>query len=172
LNYFPDVQCLKEFLCFPQPNSLWLTELLSEIRTEKPLSIHVRLTDFLNNPEIYDVLSVDYYTQVADTFKALYPNRPLWLFSDDPVLAQEFLGSEFRFQRILGPADGGSSVETLHLLASSFGICAANSTFSWWAGFLGTLNKTCNFVAIPKKFNTLKSDSPIDKLRIDGWYVF
>jgi hypothetical protein len=172
LVYFPAFGYLGNLLKFPQIKSQWLEERLQEINEKRPLSIHVRLTDFLKHPDLYDVLDLSYYTNAVTLFKSKYPGHPLWLFSDDPILALEFLGSDFIFDRIVGPNDGGSSFENLELLSSSFGICTANSTFSWWAAFLGTLNNSCKYVVMPRKFNSLNSDSPEIKLKVEGWNLF
>jgi hypothetical protein len=171
IKYFPPLEILHEFLRFPESMSPWLKEQIAEVESTQPLSLHVRLTDFLKTPDLYNVMSSDYYIESIRRFRNLFGNQPIWLFSDDPDAAKHFLGKKIQVDRVLGPEEHVSSAEVMNLLSRSAGICAANSTFSWWAAFLGTMNKSTKFVSIPRNFNTLSSDDPGRKLLLPGWEI-
>jgi hypothetical protein len=171
LKYFPPIELLSEYLQFPEENSFWLEKNLKLIESEMPLSIHVRLTDFLKLPGLYNVVTPEYYALSVSNFQRKYPGRPIWLFSDDPRGALDFLGQTIKVDRIMGPEKNISPGEVLNLMSRSLGVCTANSTFSWWAAFLGTTSHTTKYVSIPQSFNTLISDNPREKLMLPGWKV-
>ena len=172
LKFFPKFDSLQDYLRFPKSHSAWLTRNIVQINEQQPLSLHVRRTDFLKLPDLYGVVSRNYYLESIRRFKVNFPNQPTWLFSDDPRSALDFLGEDVKIDRILGPEVGIGPGEVLNLLSKSLGICAANSTFSWWAGFLGSFNQTTQYVSIPSSFNTLRSDDPATKLLLPGWMIF
>jgi hypothetical protein len=171
IKYFPPFEILQDYLQFPEIMSPWLKAKIIQIESERPLSLHVRLTDFLKSPSLYNVISPDYYVESTRRFRKLFPNQPIWLFSDDPEAAKRFLGKKIYVDQVLGPEEHVSSGEVMNLLSRSTGICAANSTFSWWAAFLGNMNKSADFVSIPKNFNTLETDDPGRKLSLPGWEI-
>ena len=99
------------------------------------VSIHVRRAgnpsnleepDYYNNP-FYKTLGEDYYKKAMD----LFPNRKFIVFSDDIewcVNQEMFKNCDFSDR---------SEKEDFTLMASCDGHIIANSTFSWWAAYLG-----------------------------------
>lgn len=171
LKFLPEFDVLLAYLRFPQGGTEWLLQNIRQIEQQKPLSLHVRRTDFLKMPELYGVVDRNYYVESISRFKINYPNNPIWLFSDDIQSAIDFLGPDIQIDRFMGPEVDIGPAEVMNLLSRSLGVCAANSTFSWWAGFFGTLNKTTEYVSIPSSFNTLHSDNPSTKLSMPSWTV-
>lgn len=137
-NYLPPRNELLEFLIgnLKQPSNQYL-ELVRESELVGPLAIHVRLGDYLNFPEIFPVLGLDYYARsVAVLKQSKGVDQPIWLFSDEPEKAFNLLEGKLPISKVIGPRDLPSSPEVLALLSMSSAIICSNSTFSWWAGFL------------------------------------
>jgi hypothetical protein len=61
---------------------------------------------------------------------------PVWLFSDEPRAARAWLGETVPVDRVIEPPVGASALDSLVVMASARGLVMANSTYSWWAGFL------------------------------------
>lgn len=93
------------------------------------VAIHVRRGDYVNNPFYVDLTETDYYEKAMD----LFPNDQFLVFSDDIEWCKKqdiFKDCEF--------SEGNDEVTDLNLMASCKGVITANSSFSWWAGYLST----------------------------------
>lgn len=105
------------------------------------VAIHLRRGDYVGNAFYVDLSSTDYYEKAMK----LFPQEKFLVFSDDIEYAKVyFSGNEFEF------SEGKSEVEDMDLMASCKGIITANSSFSWWAAFLGDNKK----VVAPKAWYT------------------
>ncbi len=102
------------------------------------VAVHVRLGDYASHSlRVGDVLypyalGRDYYDKALDRFP---PGVPVALFSDEPDAAAALLPSAPAW---VCPA--ASPVVTLLALARFPRLIIANSSFSWWAGWLGGPN--------------------------------
>ncbi|MDD5433983.1 MAG: alpha-1,2-fucosyltransferase [Nitrospira sp.] len=97
----------------------------NDVRYKTTCSIHVRRSDYVNNPGYAQLNSV-YYQRAIDEIKA---DRYL-VFSDDIDYCKEiFEGDEFVFCDV--PED-----IALFLMAVCTHNIIANSTFSWWSAYL------------------------------------
>lgn len=91
------------------------------------VAIHVRRGDYINNPFYVNLTETTYYD---DAIK-LFPNDTFIVFSDDIEWCKNyFIGDHFDF------SEGNSEVEDLDLMSSCKAVITANSSFSWWGGFL------------------------------------
>lgn len=91
------------------------------------VAIHVRRGDYVNNPFYVDLTQTDYYDKAIK----LFPNDTFLVFSDDiPWCREYFTGPQFEF------SEGNNDVEDMNLMAGCKGVITANSSFSWWAGYL------------------------------------
>lgn len=91
------------------------------------VAIHLRRGDYVNNPFYVDLAQTDYYEKAM----AHFPNESFLVFSDDIDFARQyFRGPEYAF------SDDRTELEDLNLMAGCKGVIAANSSFSWWGGFL------------------------------------
>ncbi len=97
------------------------------IRPINQVAIHIRRGDYVNNPFYVQLWLTDYY----DKAMAEFPDATFLVFSDDIKWCKErFVGERFEF------SEGNDEVTDLNLMAGCKGIIMANSSFSWWAGFL------------------------------------
>lgn len=119
-----------------------IKQLFSEgMGTDERIAIHVRRGDYVNNPFYVDLTETDYYLTACGQFPE---NSKFLIFSDDINWCKEnFDEQSFDF------SEGKTEEEDLKLMASCKGIIMANSSFSWWAAYLGDPNKK---VIYPKKW--------------------
>lgn len=121
--------------------SNWFLEMQKRVATEgKVLGVHLRRGDYLDNPAI-GVLDKEYYL----TALKLLEERGLrwdavWVFSDDAQRAENDLKGIFTGTEqviYISPPQDSHSFESLYLMSKLAILVTANSTFSWWAAYLG-----------------------------------
>lgn len=104
------------------------------------ISLHIRRGDYVNNPFYVDLTKTDYYDKAI----AEFPDEKFLVFcadrqegSDDEADRKwclEYLskkGIDFVF------GEGKTEIDDMNLMASCKGHIMANSSFSWWASYLG-----------------------------------
>jgi len=98
-----------------------------------PISIHVRRTDYITNPN-HTALGFDYYQKALEQFD----NELVFVFSDDPewCIEQELFSSD-RFLI----SEGNTNYVDMCLMTLCSGHIIANSSFSWWGAWLAKNNK-------------------------------
>lgn len=99
-------------------------------------AIHLRVGRNPLNPAEPAYKDNSFYTPLhktryyADAF-AMFPQDRFLIFSDDIAYAREyFQGDRFGFDESV------DEIEALNKMASCQNVITANSSFSWWAGFL------------------------------------
>ncbi len=95
-------------------------------------SIHVRRTDYLIHKNCYHNLTrQNYYDKAME----LSGRKDFLIFSDDiEWCKREFTGNEFEF------VEGNPDYLDMALMANCDQHIIANSSFSWWAGYLSITN--------------------------------
>jgi hypothetical protein len=108
-------------------------ELLAEL--EKPLVVHVRLGDYLNEKGFGNLPS-SYYNDAITKALGMASFGSLWLFSDDVKEAKKILPSNITLPiRVIGQVQNSTAL-TFQIMRLGHGFVIANSTFSWWAAYL------------------------------------
>lgn len=109
-------------------------------KTDK-VSIHVRRGDYVNNPFYVDLTEPSIDHDLGGPFEipsyyeramALFPGETFLVFSDDIAWCKEqtmFKACEF--------SEGKTEIEDMNVMASCKAHIIANSSFSWWAAYLG-----------------------------------
>ena len=115
-------------------------------KSEQYQALHIRRGDFLSMTNKSDALALDYFQQSRNA------KLKLIVCSDDQELKSE-LEDIFGNLEFFGPQDL-NAVQTLRVLASAQEIVTSNSTFSWWAGIIGSLNGATVFV--PNHWDRIK----------------
>ena len=172
LDHLPDFKTISKYIEFPKSESDWLKGEFSNLNEHMSVAIHVRRTDYINLPELYSVLTINYYRNSINYFREKYSPVSFWLFSDDLIGAQKFLQNLITFDRIVYSPNSVHVGEHLQLMSSFQGIVTANSTFSWWAAYIGFNSGKTLDVIIPSKISTLDSDNPFKYLKLPGWNMF
>ena len=108
-------------------------------RTEiNGIAIHIRRGDYLNSQHhIHGALSGDYYTKAIKELTEKYGKQMIMIFTDSPevLLHEPWLQSINKNDIQISVTE--DPWETLTEMASYSSIICSNSTFSWWAAFLG-----------------------------------
>lgn len=103
------------------------------------VGVHLRVGGNPINPEEPRYMENPFYTNLANTgyyikARELFPNWRFLVFSDDLDYARAYFeGYDFGFD------DSETDLEAFNKLASCHHIITANSSWSWWAGFLNTM---------------------------------
>jgi hypothetical protein len=106
------------------------------MRSDGAVAIHVRWGDYLNLRHVYGTVPAAYYGRALALLTEATGDRPVWLFSDDPEGAAEYLRGTVDIARVVEPSAASTALENLLLLSSASGLACANSSFSWWAAYL------------------------------------
>lgn len=143
--------------------SLKVAEVVNSYGIADKIVVHIRRSDYLLE-ENFGILGLEYYANAIGYFKNLgYSN--FVVFSDDVYAAKDVLvdfeDSKVEFFEELDL----SSSQVLEIMTHGAGLIIANSTFSWWAGYLKK-NGSATVVAPTKWF--AKKDDP-NMLIPDSW---
>lgn len=166
----PNDDSLKKLLSFPESKTTWFKNTEKELLSEDFLIVHVRRGDYLNLPEIYEVLTPKYYANSISYLKEKYGKSKVVLFSDDPNSALAWLQKSIVFDEIITPPADVSPGEVLRAMSLGKGIVTAHSTFSWWAAKIGTLNETTLEVVLPREY--FADSLNRNNLWVPSWKVF
>jgi hypothetical protein len=123
------------------------------------VGLHIRRKDYLTNPN-HCALSLEYYQRALEQFP---DDVQVIVFSDDPkwCMEQELFADD-RF--MVSENEDGYVDQCLMSMCSDFII--ANSSFSWWAAWLGNRGK----VIAPKQWFP-SNDKDTKDVYCEGWEV-
>jgi hypothetical protein len=134
-----------------------------QLRKTDSVAIHVRRGDYVGN-HILDICNMDYYDRAIQKMRQVLTNPTFYIFSDDPEwCAQHFME---RDMNIVRPQQNSSPLANLHLMSLASHHVIANSSFSWWAAWMG--KKDQQQVVTPGVwFSGIQA--PIDEKLCPGW---
>ena len=122
------------------------------------VGLHIRRTDYLTNPN-HQFVGLDYYKEALSKFSN---SAQVIVFSDDPKWClEQKLFSDDRF--LISENDSGYVDMCLMTMCTDYII--GNSSFSWWAAWLGNSGK----VIAPK--NWFPDDKDTSDLYCPHWEV-
>ena len=127
---------------------------------EKPLIIHIRLSDYLQEYN-FGVLSADYYKRAISLMLSKFKFEYIWVFSDEIDQAKIYMPPEYISMCRWIDDKGDSAAETLEKMRLGTGYIIGNSSFSWWGAFLSH-NENTAVIAPEPWFIGIKN--PIDLL--------
>ena len=138
-RYVAAFQELSEILLRPKRPSPRYDWYLDRIRERQPTVVHIRRGDYKPLKNIVGILGTEYYKNALGALEVKNPRVPVWLFTDDLVGAQHVVrGLDIELDQIVSTDSGLSAAETMLLMSEGSSIIIANSTFSWWAAYLGS----------------------------------
>jgi hypothetical protein len=115
----------------------------NEIREKSPIVMHVRGGDYNSLSKSMGLLGADYYKKALLMATAELVDAPIWVFSDDSNSMMRIVKDlDVKIDKLILPDSGLSAAETLILMAKGQTKIIANSTFSWWAAFIGDQMQT------------------------------
>lgn len=139
-KYFSDViDEIRSLFTIPDSIKYNIKQLYSNILTEEfqknAIVIHVRRGDYLHGGNLikHGILTEKYYDDAVAKIRSLNPTGPLLVFSDDLPWCRTqpyFSGAQF--------IDEPHDVKALWLMSQFCDYIMSNSTFSWWAVWLGS----------------------------------
>lgn len=125
-------------------------ELLHLIRSHPSASVHIRRGDYLSrkNSKIYCTCSPHYYLRSMAYVLAWVPDVRFYVFTDDPIWAQDFFSTTDFDVTIVSNNMGIDSYKDMMLMSNCQHNIIANSSFSWWGAWL---NANSNKIVIAPK---------------------
>ena len=137
------------------------------------IAVHIRFGDYLNNSEtkkFHGLTAMSYYVNAVNHLRSSHSYDQIVIYSDDIDKAYSDFVEAFGLNEIPVVAKASSTeFEDLAGMSASRGIVISNSTFSWWAAWIGTQLHNCNVVAPRPWFATPSAAD--DNLLPDGWTV-
>lgn len=112
------------------------TKMVQEMIEKKNcVSIHFRRWDYIDYPDIYPVLSDDYYKLAIKMINELVENPVFVVFSDDIEYARSKL-SNYNNVMFVEHNRWDDSWQDMYLMSKCKHNITAHSTFSWWWAYL------------------------------------
>ena len=149
---------------FPQPPS---AELAAKLEAPDSVAVHVRRGDFTVLP-VFAVCDDAYYQEAMNRLRGRLGSPRFYIFSDDPAWCREhFTASD---QTVVDlPESAEDPLVDLHLMSLASHHIIANSTYSWWAAWIG--KKPGQMVLCPSRWVNFGIHSPIAEKICDGWEI-
>ena len=137
-RYFPTVaeEVRRRILASPSVSE-WAQAQTSLASTSRSIALHVRRGDYLTLASTYGHVAPDYYRRALSHIRTLGNDGPVLLYSDDPYGAAAFLAGVVDFDEVVVPPADSISLDSLVAMSGSAALIIANSTYSWWAAFVG-----------------------------------
>jgi hypothetical protein len=130
----------------------------------KPLLVvHVRRGDYNSQrlKEIVGTITLQSYVEKIKELKVLYPNLEVITLTDSSFI-QENANLKLFFGSILDTSET-TNWEALKIMSCADFLIAANSTFSWWGGFLSSFKG--GIVFIPNKWFLSEPSEYVDNFK-------
>jgi hypothetical protein len=125
------------------------------------IAVHVRRGDYLRIP-VFHVCDETYYRQSMDEIRARVPDARFFIFSDDPEWCRDaFRGKDTEV--IDSGAVASNPLHDLHLMSLAGHHIIANSSYSWWAAWLG--DKPDQQVIMPDRWYAREIIAPMEEKR-------
>lgn len=127
-----------DFTFKPNYNSPYPACLIAEIVQSDSVCVHVRRTDILKAENTTGPLELEYYTRAIETMREQTRISRAFVFSDDIAWCKGQLSLSLPTTFVSSDApDQLHAADDLHLMSLCKHFIIANSTYSWWAAWLG-----------------------------------
>jgi hypothetical protein len=128
------------------------------------VAIHIRRTDYIGNPNT-DICGENYYRKAIARIRGSISNPAFFVFSDDPEWCRKtFAESDFRVVNCA--ASRTDPLNDMHLMSLAQHHIIANSSYSWWAAWIG--KKENQRVLAPDPW-LVGIRSPMEDRFLEGW---
>lgn len=122
------------------------SDIYQQIASSHAVCVHIRRGDYVNH-SIYGVCGDSYYYNAVDYMERVLNDPVFYIFSDDIAEVERTM----RFSRPVVYVKGDhQDYEDLYLMRHCRHFIMSNSTYSWWAQFLGQAED--KVVVAPKKW--------------------
>ena len=130
----------------------WMKE-VGRIRSQVSVCIQVRRSDYITHPgarAVHGLCDREYFVRAWQHLLSCVPEANGYVFSDDHVWARSMF-SDWRNVTIVGSEwDGPHYLYKFELMKSCRHFIIANSTFGWWAAWLGSSREST--VIVPQRW--------------------
>lgn len=141
--YFDDYsEQIKKIFVFPAIDDEENRGIIKSANDDNTVAIHIRGGDYLqgNLYESYGVVcNQDYYEKAMQLIEKRIEKPRYFVFTNDVALTKRYLKD--RNYTIVNNNSGSNSWKDMAIMSKFKNIIIANSTFSWWAAYLGCEKK-------------------------------
>lgn len=141
-------------------------ELAERLRKPGSVAVHVRRTDYVGNPEL-DLCDCEYYRKTMQRMRDSVCDVRFFVFSDDPAWCRRL--ADVPGVETVPHRQAQSALTDLHLMSLANHHIIANSSYSWWAAWLG--EKPGQQVLMPGRWHAHGIKAPIEEKRCSGWEI-
>jgi Glycosyl transferase family 11 len=147
-NYFKDIeQIIREDLRITPPEDAENLQMAAKIAGCNGVALHVRWFEDPNSAGVHN-LSIDYYQKAIALIEQKVDSPHYFLFSDNPAAAAKKINLPERDVTFVSHNLGDKNAYAdLWLMSQCQHFITANSTFSWWAAWLG--NNSTKVITTP-----------------------
>jgi len=157
-KYFKDVEDVGSLFNFPQEVKDKVDDFLKKIG-ENVVGIHIRRGDYKRFSNHLKITSSDYYIQAA---KIVQGFKPI-VCSDD----WDSVNKEMNFKKAI-QSPFSDELEDLYLLSQCDALMMCNSSFSWWASYIG---KEKSIIIAPSVWFAESGPKEYQDIYREGWKV-
>ena len=167
-KYFSHIeQKIKEEFTVTTPPSAENAEMLEKIKSTDSVCVHIRRGDYLKYKEL-DICTEDYYLKAMDIIADKVGNPVFYIFSYNSEDIK-YIKDNFKFKYNVEYIDlNNPDYEELRLMYSCKHFIISNSTFSWWAQYLGRDDN--KIVVAPSEWNREECQDA-SGMYIDSWHT-
>lgn len=144
-------------------------ECQTRIRSVKSIGLHVRRADYVTLPScnaFHGTCPKEYYDAALELIVSrLGPDAELFVFSDDMKWVRENI--QYALPTTYVDWNQDRSYEDLRLMSSCRALIMANSSFSWWAGWLNA--RPDKLVVAPRQW--YRAPGAVSDLPLSLWLV-
>lgn len=137
----------KKFQYKKKLNELQKSVIENMIASES-VAVHVRRGDYLSSKynDVYELVDERYYKRAIESLESRMDNIVLFLFSDDVTWCKQvFKNYDVVFVNEFSAAD---DIVEFELMRNCKHFIIANSTYSWWASYLGAGEKSIKIAPV------------------------
>lgn len=140
-----------------------------EIQKNESVCISIRRGDFLSKEYMEDFFQCDekYFKKAINIMNKKLKRPTFFVFSDDIEYASIFANKMLKHNKVFVELEGNTVEEKLMLMRGCKHFIISNSTFSWWAQFLGDFDE--KLVIGPKHWFPENGKYQNDKLIQNNW---
>lgn len=136
--FAPVADLVRQHFTFRYPATPAVEALAARIRSGPSIAVNFRRGDYVRKEQVrreFGLLDADYYHRAVRLLRERSPEATLYVFSDDiEAVAREFQpAGPHEFVRCVQP---WHVHDYLRLMSLCDHLAVANSSFSWWAGWL------------------------------------
>jgi Glycosyl transferase family 11 len=140
------------------------SSLESRLTQPNSIAVHVRRGDFLRLP-VFHVCDEYYYRRSMEEMRAQVPDARFFIFSDDPAWCHRTFTDPDT--EVIDSSAEGNPLHDLYLMSLAGHHIIANSSYSWWAAWLG--DKSDQQVIMPGRWYARDIIAPIEDKRLPHW---